>query len=442
MGSDRAGHETESTLGVNVPRQDARDKTAGKTRFTDDFVVPGMLYAATVNSKTAHGLITAIDSAEAVAMPGVRGVFTGEDFPERIGLYLGDKPALAVERVRYFGEPVVAVVADDERTALAAAATIRVHYEELPVVRGPREGIAPTHQFSTPKWIPMSIYRPFCRNRGAISLTTRACAKVTRSARSRTPMWLSKALSDFLHEITSAMEPRIAIAEIRADDTVVIRTSTQSPYGVRGIMSNVFQIPPGKLIVQVAEIGGGFGGKAGIQLEPLAYLLSRSLGGRPVRVANSREQDMLASPGGPGLEATVKFAARSDGTITAAEIEFLFDSGGYADYAVNVSRAAGYASTGPYRIPNLKTDSYCVYTNHPFATAYRGFGHIEMSYAVEREWRSWPNGSGSTRWSCAGKTRSRRGTKRRPRTCWMRTPVTCGSASAGWKDTSNGTVEP
>jgi CO/xanthine dehydrogenase Mo-binding subunit len=93
---------------------------------------------------------------------------------------------------------------------------------------------------------------------------------------------------------------------------------------------------------------------------------------------------MVSSPGAPGLEATVKIGARADGTITAARVEFLFDSGGYADYAVNVSRAAGYASSGPYRIPNLHTDSLCVYTNHPFATAYRGFGHIEMSFAIER----------------------------------------------------------
>ncbi|MDA3948497.1 MAG: xanthine dehydrogenase family protein molybdopterin-binding subunit [Spirochaeta sp.] len=384
MGSDGTGNDIGTALGINVPRQDARDKTAGKTRFTDDFVVPGMLYAAVVNSRTAHGLITAIDCAEAKAMPGVRGVFTGEDFPERIGLYLGDKPALAVERVRYFGEPVVAVVADDERTAQAAAATIRVHYEELPIVRGPREGIAPDAPILHPDMdsylhIPAILPEPGSN----IAHHTRMRKGDPERAFREADVVVEGSFG-FPPRDHSAMEPRIAVAEIRADDTVVIRTATQSPYGVRGIMSGVFQIPPGKLIVQVAEIGGGFGGKAGIQLEPLAYLLSRSLGGRPVRVANSREQDMLGSPGGPGLEATVRFAARTDGTITAADIEFLFDSGGYADYAVNVSRAAGYASTGPYNIPNLKTDSYCVYTNHPFATAYRGFGHIEMSYAVER----------------------------------------------------------
>ncbi|MFP4153139.1 MAG: xanthine dehydrogenase family protein molybdopterin-binding subunit [Alkalispirochaeta sp.] len=373
-----------SALGVSFPRQDAPDKTTGKTRFTDDYVVPGMLYAAVVNSRTAHGVILGIDDAAARSMPGVRGVFTGRDFPERVGLYLGDKSALAVDRVRYYGEPVVAVVADDERTALAAAATIRITYDELPVVRSPREGIAPEAPIIHPDMheyvhIPAILPEPGSN----VAHHTRIRKGDPDRAFADADVVIEGSFG-FPPKDHAAMEPRIAIAEIRADDTVVIRTSTQSPYGVRGIMSRVFGIPPGKLVIQVAEIGGGFGGKAGIQLEPLAYLLSRALGGRPVRVANGREQDILASPGGPGLEATVKLAAKRDGTITAGEIEFLFDSGGYADYAVNVSRAAGYASSGPYSIPNLKTDSYCVYTNHPFATAYRGFGHIEMSYAIER----------------------------------------------------------
>jgi CO/xanthine dehydrogenase Mo-binding subunit len=181
-----------------------------------------------------------------------------------------------------------------------------------------------------------------------------------------------------------AMECRSAQAEILADGRVLIRSSTQSPFGVRNLLAIGFGIPQGMITVTAPAVGGGFGGKAGIQLEPLAYLLSKALGGRAVRLANTREADMLGSPGRPGIEARVTLGARRDGTLLAADIEFLFDSGGYADYAVNVSRAAGYACTGPYRIPAVKADSVCVYTNHPFATAYRGFGHIEMSFCIER----------------------------------------------------------
>jgi len=182
----------------------------------------------------------------------------------------------------------------------------------------------------------------------------------------------------------AAMEPRGAIAEILPDGRVVVRSTTQSPFVVRSLMSRHFGIPAGRITVIAPAVGGGFGGKAGIQLEALAYLLSREIGGRPVRLANSREEDMVVSPGRPGLEAWIRLGAARDGRLIAAEIRFLFDTGAYADYAVNVSRAAGYACTGPYRIPNVRADSLCVYTNHPFATAYRGFGHIELSFAVER----------------------------------------------------------
>jgi len=373
-----------SVIGSRVLRRDAPDKVHGRTRYTDDHLLPGMLFTALVTSPHAHARIVSIDDTVARNMPGVRGVFSGTDFPFRVGLYLGDKPPLAHERVRYFGEAVVAVVADDERIALGAAQTVKVEYEELPVIRSPRDGLAADAPILHPELesynrIPAILPKPGTN-----------VAHHTRVRKGNIEKGFAEA--EFIVEGEysfppadhAAMEPRVAIAEIKSDGQIVIRSSTQSPYGVRGIMSSCLGIPPGKLTIQVAEIGGGFGGKAGIQLEPLAYLLSRELGGRPVRVANTRETDMVTSPGAPGLQARVKMGARKDGTITAAEIEFLFDSGGYADYAVNVSRAAGYASSGPYRIPNLQTDSRCVYTNHPFATAYRGFGHIEMSFAIER----------------------------------------------------------
>ncbi|SIQ60581.1 xanthine dehydrogenase, molybdenum binding subunit apoprotein [Alkalispirochaeta americana] len=371
-------------LGTPVPRRDARDKTTGRTRYTDDHCIPGMLYAAVVNSTSSHARISSIDTARARALPGVRGVFTGRDFPQRLGLYLGDKPALAVERVRYSGEPLAAVVADDEATARQAAALIRVTCEELPVVATLRQSLQPETVLLHPALdeyihIPAIFPRPGTNIAHHSRIRKGDAAAVLAQAEVVVQGCFSFPPRDHL-----AMEPRVALARIQADGTVVIRTSTQSPYGVRGIMSRVFGIPPGKIVIEVAEVGGGFGGKAGIQLEPLAYLLSREMDGRPVRVMNSREQDMTASPGGPGLEATVKLGAREDGRLLAAEIEFLFDSGGYADYAVNVSRAAAYASTGPYAIPHVATDSYCVYTNHPFATAFRGFGHIELSFAVER----------------------------------------------------------
>lgn len=372
------------SLGKSYRRRDALDKVHGTTRFTDDFRTAGTLYAVLVTSSEAHATIEEIDAERARSYPGVRGIFTGEDFPFRVGLYLGDKPPLARQKVRHYGEPVAAVVADSEANALAAAGKIRVRYGELPVVHSPKEGLAEDapvihEELAEYNHIPAILPEP-----GSNVGNRTKIRKGDIEAGFAEADVVVEGEYEFPPGDHVAMEPRIAVAEVRADGQIVIRSSTQSPYGVRTIMSNCLDIPAGKITVIAPAVGGGFGGKAGIQLEPLAYLLSRELGGRPVRLANTREQDMVSSPGAPGLQAWVKLGAKSDGTLTAAEIRFLFDSGGYADYAVNVSRAAGYSCTGPYRIPNVSSDSLSVYTNHPFATAYRGFGHIEMTYAVER----------------------------------------------------------
>jgi len=180
------------------------------------------------------------------------------------------------------------------------------------------------------------------------------------------------------------METRASTAEILEDGQVVIHSTTQAPFVVRSLLAAAFSLAPGKISVITAPLGGGFGGKAGIQLEGLAYLLSKAVDGRPVRLVNSRENDMVSSPGRTGLEANIRLGCSKDGRLQAALITYYFDSGAYADYAVNISRAAAIACTGPYNIPNVCCDSLCVYTNHPFATAFRGFGHIELAFAIER----------------------------------------------------------
>lgn len=365
-------------------RSDAAEKTGGRTRFADDHPRPGVLHAALLASPHARARIAGVDAAAARAAPGVRGVFTGADWDALIGLYMGDKPPLARGEVRYCGEAVAAVVADDEAAALRAVRLIRVDYESLPPLRSPREALAPGAPILHPglasyRRIPAILPEPGTNVANRTRIRKGDAEAAFRSA----PVSVEGRFS-FPPGDHAALEPRAVEAEVRPDGRILVRSSTQSPFGVRTLLSKCLGVPEGLIEVVAPAVGGGFGGKAGIQLEPLACLLSQAVGGRPVRLVNTREQDLLTSPGRPGLEARVALAAEADGTLVGADLEFLFDSGGYADYAVNVSRAAGYACTGPYRIPNVKADSLCVYTNHPFATAYRGFGHIELSYAVER----------------------------------------------------------
>ena len=372
-----------SVVGSSLPRKDGMDKVHGRTRFTDDFHPPGLLHAALLTSSHSHAAIASIDTSAAARAPGVRAVVTGADVPVQLGLYLGDKTPLACGKVRHFGEPVAAVVADTPHQAEAAASLIKVTYTPLPVVHGVREALAPGAPLIHEKMgayahIPAILPEPGSN----VANRTKIRKGDVEAGFAGADVIVEQEFS-FPPGDHVAMEPRAAIAEIRADGTVVIRSSTQAPFVVRALMSIFFNIPPGKIVIVAPPIGGGFGGKAGIQLEGLAYLLSKSVGGKPVRVANSREQDIVSSPGHIGLESKVKLGATKDGTLVAMDLLHLFDSGVYADYAVNVSRAGAIACTGPYRVPNVRADSLCVYTNHPFATAYRGFGH-EIIIAIER----------------------------------------------------------
>ena len=372
-------------LGTSPIRTDAPAKVRGTLRYTDDTVRAGTLQAAVLFSPQAHAEIKKIDTAAAAAARGVRGVFTGADWPDiLIGLYMGDKPPLARGRVRYHGEPVAAVVADSEAAARHALRLVKVEYAPLPALGSPREALAPGAPVLHPDLaryakIPDILPEPGTNIANRTKIRKGDVAKAFAAAEAVVEGEFSFPPGDHV-----AMELRTAIAEYGADGRLEIDSSTQSPFEVRNLLARALKIPERQIVVRATPIGGGFGGKAGIMLEPLAALLAMRFPGRPVRLANTREADMLSSPGRPGLQARVRLAARGDGTLLGADIEFLFDSGGYADYAVNVSRAAAISCTGPYNIPAVKTDSLCVYTNHPFATAFRGFGHIELSYATER----------------------------------------------------------
>jgi len=374
-----------SHLGTSPVRTDAPAKTGGTLRFTDDRIRVGTLHAAVLYSPHAHAEIKQVETEAAAASCGVRGVFAGEDWPEiLIGLYMGDKPPLARGRVRYHGEPVVAVLADDEASALRALRLVKVIYAPLPTLGSPRAALAPEALILHPDLdtyarIPDILPEPGSNVANRTKIRKGDPDKAFAEADVVIEGEFSFPPGDHV-----AMEPRVVIAEYGLDGRLEIDSSTQSPFEVRNLLAKALDIPERRITVRTPALGGGFGGKAGIMNEPLACLLAMRFPGRPVRLANTREADLLSSPGRPGLQSRVRLGAKADGTLLAAEIEFLFDSGAYADYAVNVSRAAAISCTGPYNIPNVTTDSLCIYTNHPFATAFRGFGHIELSYATER----------------------------------------------------------
>ena len=372
-------------LNASIHRKEAWDKVCGRAKYADDLPAADHLCARLLTSTRAHARILGIDTAGASALPGVKAVLTGEDCDLLFGPLLQDRYALARGVARYAGEPVAMVVAVDEPAAEAAARRIAIEYEDLPPLLTPSQAMlpnaAPIHEKLADYKRVVSDVRPepgtnvAARHRvrkGDAKAAFARCAAVIEKRFFLPP-------SDHL-----AMEVRAARAEIAADGNVLVTTCSQAPYTVKKQLAEAFKIEAGMITVRVPFVGGGFGGKAPVTLEILAYLASKSVGGRPVRLTIPREQDMASFPCRMGLEATVRLGADENGMLQAAEMEFLVDCGAYTDISPNMAKAIAADCTGPYRVENLSCDALCVYTNHTYATSFRSFSHDSYTFCVER----------------------------------------------------------
>ncbi len=374
-----------TAIGRNVQRKDAWEKVTGKAFYADDLPSVGILSARLLTSTQAHARITKIDISGALALKGVKSVLTGNDCPELFGPLLQDRPALAQGVVRYAGEPVALVVAQDEYTAEEAVRLINVSYEPLPIVLTPSQALALgaplVHDKANGyKKVMTDVYPESGSNiasryhmrKGTTAEAFLRCEAVVEQRFFLPP-------SDHL-----AMEVRTARAEISSDGQVLITTSSQAPYSVRKQIAEAFMVPSGNIQVRVPFVGGGFGGKAPVTLEILAFLASRSVGGKAVRLTIPREQDMASAPCRMGLEATIKIGADQDGNLQAAQLTYLLDCGAYADISPYMAKAIAMDCTGPYHIENLSCDALCVYTNHTYVTSFRGFSHESLTFCIER----------------------------------------------------------
>ena len=377
--------EATVAIGRSIQRKEAWDKVTGVAKYTDDSLVPGILHAKLVTSPHAHAMIKSIDVSEAAKAPGVQSVITGSDFTILCGVEIEDRPPLAIDKVRYFGEPVALVVANSEREAMYAVKLVKVEYELLPVINSPSDAL---------KKDAVIIHKNLGQYKHAVKgispePNTNIAERIKIRKGDMVKGWIE---SEFIIEVEFtlpksdhiAIETRNATAEIHADGLVVISSSTQSPFSVRNMVSQYFGLELGKIIVKTPLVGGGFGGKASVQLEILAYMASKSVGGKIVKIANVREEDIVTSPCRLGLEAKIKLGASKDGILKAAEMTYLVDTGAYADIGPRLAKSIAVGCTGPYNIENVWCDSLCVYTNHPYATSFRGFGHASCTFCIER----------------------------------------------------------
>lgn len=371
-------------IGKSIIRKEAEEKVTGTARYTNDFTLAGMLSCKLVISPYGHARIVSIDTSLAEKMPGVRAIVKGGPPLPLIGESIRDRPAIAYERVRYHGEPVVLVVAETPEQAKSAADQINIQYEPLPVVNSPTQAFqkdAPLIHEHLGEYQKDEVSYPVPGTNIATHYKIRKGNMDKGWAESEITMEASFSLAPSDH---AAMETRCAIAEILPDGIINVITSSQAPFMVKRLIADYFGEDEGKVVVHTPLVGGAFGGKASTQLELYAYLASKAVGGKPVKVWNDREQDMITSPGHIGLDAKVKFGAERNGKIKVMEIGYWWDGGAYSDKAVDVSRSGAVDCTGPYHIENVWCDSYCMYTNHPYAAPFRGFSHPEISFAIER----------------------------------------------------------
>ena len=374
-----------SPIGENKQRIDARVKVTGAAVFADDLQFgAGLLHARIVRSPHPHALIKSIDTTKAAALPGVKAVVTGKDFPGYLGLYLQDRHIFCRDRARYVGDPIVGVAAVTEELAEQALALINVEYELLePVVDvefgvsqaapliHPRLGEYEVASFILPE-PGTNISNHFKIRKGDADSVWENCAAIVER-KYRIP-----------HIQHVPIEPHVAIAKVDETGQVTLWGSSQSPFAQRNLIAKALGISQSDMRVIAPYVGGGFGSKAGVSMESLAVAIAMNVKGRPVKLLLTREEEFFTSFVRQGLVSYFKMGCDRDGKLVVMRNKFYWDGGAYTEYGVNITRASGYSSTGPYEVPNVKTDSYCVYTNHPVSGPMRGFGMPEMHAGLEQ----------------------------------------------------------
>lgn len=360
-------------VGKPLRKVDGLAKATGQAVYTDDIVLPGMLHAKTLRSPHAHARLVSIDTRRAAALPGVHGVITGADLPERYGVipWTPDETALAVDRVRFIGDEVAAVAAVDEDTAERALDLIDVVYEPLHAYFDPREALVrhdpPIHPLSKHGNISKSVQLEFGDLEAAFEQ-----ADLTVDGEYE------------FHGTTHApIEPHCALAQVSADGLLTVWSSTQITHYVHRTLAQVLGLPAARIRVIQPCLGGAFGGKSDpFSLEFCVAKLAM-ITGRPVKMLWTREEVFYAHRGRHPMQMRYRTAARRDGRLLGVDAKILIDGGAYSSFGLVTTYYSGQLLTGPYDFPAYRFDSTRVFTNKPPCGPKRGHGSVQPRFAFE-----------------------------------------------------------
>lgn len=383
-----------SQVGQSAIRLDALEKVTGKARYASSFHLPNSLYGKILHSPHAHARIVNIDVSRAKSLPGVRAVVTAMDAPKiDLGTIYHDRQAFPIDlTVRYVGDAVAAVAAETEDIAEEALGLIAVQYEKLPAVfdteeafkQNPPAVVHPNLRSyeglqgrSGAPWRPDPTRPNTCHHFRIVTGNTEEAFKtadLTVEDRYFVPR---------VHHCQ--LEPSVSVAWFELDGTLRLMTTAQGIHRTKDIMCRAFGLPASKVRVEAPYVGGAFGGRGRSITEPYAVLLSQKTGGRPVKVAYSREEHFHSARSRVPVVTYIKDGVRRDGTLLARQLLILVDMGAYADTGIQISKVCAYSAVGSYRVPNFSLDSYGVYTNTPMSGPFRGFGGAEVIWAIENQ---------------------------------------------------------
>ena len=358
-----------TTVGQPVPRIDAYDKVTGRAAYVGDLEIPSMVHGLILRSPWPHARVLSIDASEAEGLPGVLGVLT-RDHLGGIDPYFGsvvrDRPIVAMDKVRYQGEPVAAVAARDLATAQEALELIRIEYEELPLVSDTEEALVP----GSPALHETNLCAEHHYDWGDVEEGFAQSDRVFEDT------------FTFPMVYHYALEPHTSIGQY-TNQGITVWSTAQHPFLVRGDLARMFGFSLHQVRIIVPYLGGGFGSKSYTKMEPLAVALSK-VAGRPVRLALSVEE-AFKTVRRHAARCTVKTGVKLDGTFVARECLIHLDTGAYADNGPLVANRAGERIAGPYRWPNLKVSSSAVYTNSTPAGSFRSIGAPQAAWASESQ---------------------------------------------------------
>ncbi|HEY3451162.1 MAG TPA: xanthine dehydrogenase family protein molybdopterin-binding subunit [Myxococcales bacterium] len=366
-------------VGASVRRLDGPAKAAGAARYVADLQFADALCAKILHSPHAHAEIVSLDAEAARRAPGVHAVLTGREAQFTTGFCIRDTAPLAVDRVRWYGQPVAMVLAETEAQALDALDLIRVEYQPLEPVMdqvaaaagGPRIHQDPAsfehaHEFFPQK--DSNVFHLYSLTKGDAEKALAGCTTVHDQ--------------EYEYDLIShvQLETHGTVALWDQANALTVYSSSQSPFCVRATLAQAFGLPLNKIRVIIPAVGGGFGGKSDYTIEPLVAAAARLAKGRHVRLILDREEAFLCSLLGRGFKMRLTTGLDASGKLQAFHARLFQRSGGFGECAINVVVGGGHNCTGPFAVDNVKVEARAVYTNTPPVGAFRGYGHPEGQF--------------------------------------------------------------